>query len=151
MFNCSWLFVRVHVPRPAVHVTKPLSRFQSNTYLNINMSCSCSATEVDFVELNYQGSVKTTNLWTPRRAPCGAQIASAPNGASPSPPVARQEGHALASASSRASTSTSSAEGDGNCMDHACPCVLVSHLAAAALRFGRSGGWCYVSFVCFVG
>ena len=59
MFNCSWLFVRVHVPRPAVHVTKPLSRFQSNTYLHINMSCSCSATEVDFVEVNYQGSVNS--------------------------------------------------------------------------------------------
>ena len=33
-------------------------------------------------------------------------------------------------------------EGDGHCMGHAC--VLVSHLAAAALhaalRFGRSGG-----------
>ena len=51
---------------------------------------------------------------------------------------ARQEGRALASASSSVSMSTSSAEGDGHCMGHAC--VLVSHLAAAALRFGRSGG-----------
>ena len=66
MFNCSWLFVRVHVPRPrpAVHVTKPLSRFQSNTYLHINMSCSCSATEVDFVGSTREVVVTVKNTKT---------------------------------------------------------------------------------------